>query len=359
MAGNVHGVSLSPGFIQTENDSESSQTDYSNMADNSGESSSTCMSVSLLDRLKSPSPAEISRPRKMKVNKPHDSGKRRCRGALASDPKSITASQRVQEFEDEFFIVDSDDNLFCQACQEQISLKRSIIRNHTVSSKHKKRKEQLVEKQQQDTSIATSLSEYNSEIHLKGETLSENHQAYRVRVVATFLKSGVPLSKIETFRELLEEKAYRLTDRRNMCDYIHVPFILKEESLIRQEIGNKYLSVTFDGTSRLGEALAVVLHFVDDDWQLQHRLIRCQMLSKALSGEEIAREVISTLSVTYGIYSHRVLATMRDRASANNVAMQTMKVMFPSLVDIGCFSHTIDRVGSYFKTTTLDEFTTT
>ena len=58
-------------------------------------------------------------------------------------------------------------------------------------------------------------------------------------------------------------------------------------------------------------------------------------------------------------YTHRVLATMRDRASANNVAMQTMKVMFPSLVDIGCFSHTIDRVGSYFKTTTLDEFTTT
>ena len=296
MAGNVRGVSLSPCFIQTENDSESSQTDYSNMADNSGESSSMCMSVSLLDRLKSPSPAEISQPRKMKVNKPHDSAKRRCRGALASDPKSITASQRVQEFEDEFFIVDSDDNLFCQACREQISLKHSIIRNHTVSSKHKKRKEQLVEKQQ-DTSIATSLSEYNSEIHLKGETLPENHQAYRVRVVATFLKSGVPLSKIETFRELLEEKAYRLTDRRNV-------FILKEEeSLIRQEIGDKYLSVTFDGTLRLGEALAVVLHFVDDDWQLQHRLICCQMLSKALSGEEIAREVISTLSVTYGIYS--------------------------------------------------------
>ena len=50
---------------------------------------------------------------------------------------------------------------------------------------------------------------------------------------------------------------------------------------------------------------------------------------------------------------------MRDRASANNVAMQTLKIVYPSLVDdVGCFSHTIDHVGERFECPTLDEFIT-
>ena len=52
----------------------------------------------------------------------------------------------------------------------------------------------------------------------------QEQQVYRVKVVSTFLKAGVPLNKIDCFRDLLEENALRLTDRRNMHDYI--PFIL-------------------------------------------------------------------------------------------------------------------------------------
>ena len=156
-------------------------------------------------------------------------------------------------------------------------------------------------------------------------------------------------------RDLLEENAYHLTDRCNMHDY--VPFILKEEeALIKQEIEGKFVYAIFDGTSRLGEALAIVLRFISDDWKLEQRLIRVQMLSKALSGEEIARELINVLSVTYRISSYRVLATTRDRASANNVAMQTVKIVFPLVVNVGCFSHTLNHIGSYFNTPTLNEF---
>ena len=64
------------------------------------------------------------------------------------------------------------------------------------------------------------------------------------------------------------------------------------------------------------------------------------------------------ISVTYGIRSNKLLAAMRDRASTNNVAMHTLKIVYPLVVDIGCFSHTIDHVGSRFKTPTLSEFIT-
>ena len=65
--------------------------------------------------------------------------------------------------------------------------------------------------------------------------MPEDHQVYCIKVVTAFLKSGVPLSKVVSFKDLLEENAFRLTDRCNLHDY--VPFILKEkENRIHSEI---------------------------------------------------------------------------------------------------------------------------
>ena len=47
---------------------------------------------------------------------------------------------------------------------------------------------------------------------------------------------------------------------------------------------------------------------------------------------------------------------MRDRASTNEVAIRNIKVLYPNLLDIGCFSHTIDNAGGHFQTPTLEEF---
>ena len=109
----------------------------------------------------------------------------------------------------------------------------------------------------------------------------------------------------------------------------------------------------FDGTSHLGEVLAVVLRFISE-WTIQQRLVRLQFLVK--NGEEIARELINILSVTLGIQSHLVLAPMRDRASVNNLAMRTVKVIYPNILDVGCFPHTLDIVGEKFNTPTLNTF---
>ena len=197
------------------------------------------------------------------------------------------------------------------------------------------------------------LVKHNEEQHLRGETLPEEQQVYRIKVVPAFLKAGVPLSKIGAFQELLEENAYYLTDRRSILDY--VPFILKgEENKIHQEISGKNVSAIFDGTSRLWEALALLLRFMDDDFSLEQRMVRVQMLSKSLTVEEIAKELITVLSVTYSIHPSNLLAAMRDIASTNNVAM---RIIYPNVVDIGCFSHTIDHVDGKFNTPVLMEFT--
>ena len=87
----------------------------------------------------------------------------------------------------------------------------------------------------------------------------------------------------------------------------------------------------------MGEALAMVLRFVTHEWSIEQRLIKVKLLSKSLKGEEIPREIILyTLSTEYTIGSNNLLAAMRDQASANSVAMKTVKVLYPHLVDIGC-----------------------
>ena len=129
----------------------------------------------------------------------------------------------------------------------------------------------------EDQDIMQSLTKYNEEVYGRGETLPEQHQVFRVKVVKAFLQADVPLNKIRHFRELLEENGYRLTDKRHLFDLI--PFILEEEKQnIKLSIQGKWLSVIFDGTSHCGEALAILVRYIDDSWNVQQQLLCIRML---------------------------------------------------------------------------------
>ena len=214
-------------------------------------------------------------------------------------PKSVSPHQRLREFANENLTV-SAGKLFCTGCREELGLKVTVIKQHLKSKKHQLGKERLQCKNREERDIALAFDAYNKEEHLFGETLSRDVQVYHVKVVQTFLKAGVPLNKVDIFRDLLEENGTRLAGRRSLSDL--VSFICEQEvAQILQEIAGRKVSVIFDGTTRLGEALVIVLRFVTDDWQITHRLIRLQLLAKSLAGEESARELISILQVEYHI----------------------------------------------------------
>ena len=80
------------------------------------------------------------------------------------------------------------------------------------------------------------------------------------------------------------------------------------------------------------------------------------LVAKSMTGEELARQLILCLSTELGIMEDKLIASMHDRVSANNVTMQTLKVMYPIVIDVGCFSHTLELVGEKFCTPTLDKF---
>ena len=122
-----------------------------------------------------------------------------------------------------------------------------------------------------------------------------------------------------------------------------VPFIQKhEQAMICNEINGRFYH--FNGTTRLREALVVVIRFVNDDWRVWNNDwlgFRCLL---SVNGEELARDLISILSIMYNIALNLLLPVMRYLASLNTAALRTVKVVYPKMTDIDCFSHTLDRV---------------
>ena len=116
------------------------------------------------------------------------------------------------------------------------------------------------------------------------------------------------LSKLDCpgLRDLLEENSFRLTDSRHMMNMM--PFILEEQhARVKDEIQGKDISIIFDGTTRLGEVLVVVVRF-HEEWTIKQRLVSVQFLQKSVNGDELARLIISILSVSLGVESGRLLA---------------------------------------------------
>ena len=124
-----------------------------------------------------------------------------------------------------------------------------------------------------------------------------------------FLKAGIPLNKLDCFRDLLEENSTRLAGRRSLCQLI--PFVREmEEKTILREIEGRKLSVIFDGTTRMGETLAILIRFVDDEYSIHQRLIRMQLLAKSIAGEELAREIITILQAHYKVLPGSLIGAM-------------------------------------------------
>ena len=245
--------------------------------------------------------------------------------------------------------------MFCEACREELSEKASIIKHHVDSQKHKSGVEKIAKKKKRDLTVLDAIKNYDKEVHPKDEMLSDNQRVFRVRVLKTFLKAGVPLQKMDDFRELLEEGGYHLTSVPNMRQLI--PFVRKEEEeMIKGEISGHNISVIFDGTTRLGEALAIVVRFITADCEIKQRLVRLQLIAKSLKGDELAHEIITVLPQQYNVQNSSLCAAMRDGTSVNRTAIRTLKVVFQKVVDVRCFSHAIDGIGSHFNIPTLRRF---
>ena len=151
--------------------------------------------------------------------------------------------------------------------------------------------------------------------------VSDDETVHRVEAVTACLQAGIPLAKLNIIRPLLERNNHRLTEATHLAQY--VPFVLKtEKERIREEVSEaEFVSVLFDGSTRQGEALAVIVRFVDKEFEIQQLLVRLNVLAKSLNAQQLAREIIIALSNDLRLPMEKVIAAIRDGASVNTAAM--------------------------------------
>ena len=125
------------------------------------------------------------------------------------------------------------------------------------------------------------------------------------------LKAGIPLLKVNSLRPFLEKYGHCLTSRNHLAEFI--PMIRQEIDFVKSEIAaNSAFSVIFDGSTRLGEVLAIIVRFIDKDWNIQQRLLKLEILAKSMNAEELAERLIQCLAVENGMQPNHLLAAMRD-----------------------------------------------
>lgn len=298
-------------------------------------------------QLSEPSKAIISRERKIQSNPAEK--KRNVRGTV--DPK-VSSWDRIKDFKDEYLTVMSG-KLRCEACKEFLSKKKSSVKRHVDSQKHLKSKD-IIRREKKKEQFVKDLLTKN--IEAKGATLPEEIRLHRFELVESFLKAGIPLLKVDHLRPFLEKYGHRLTSRTHLTEII--PLVLKKEKdTVKSEISsNNAFSVIFDGSTRLGEALAIVVRFVDYQWNLQQRLVKLEVLAMSLNAPQLAQRLIHCLAVEYSIQPNQLLAAMRDGAAVNEAGLRQVGFFFPQIFNVPCFSHTIDNVGKHFEFSVLDTF---
>ena len=322
--------------------------------------SSAVQTAEFRSRFQPPKPAEISHKRASASNvTAGNPTKKSCPGRSdhsgASFVSGISPKQRDSEFPNEYLAVEAG-KLFCSCCREELGTKKSSITYHIRSGKHKKSKDKKKEKSEEAETIVDHLKRYVRDHHPVGENLPEETRLFRLRVTQCFLEAGIPLEKVKgNLRDLLEEGGQRLTSSSHLRECIPVIHGMYRKNLAKELEGHK-LAIVFDGSTRLGEAFALVTRHVDEGFHIVQCLAALKCLQKSMCGDEVSGLLVDVLMEELHVPRRSVVAAMRDGASVNTVALRNMQQMFPLIFDVTCFSHTLDRVGVHFKIPNAVEF---
>lgn len=115
---------------------------------------------------------------------------------------------------------------------------------------------------------------------------------------------------MDAMRPFLEKYGHRLTSSAHLSELI--PAVLeKEKETLKEELKvATEASVIFDGTARLGEALAIVVRYIQEDFKPTRRLVRLEVLANSLKGEELAQRLMSCLAVDYNFSPGVIIGAM-------------------------------------------------
>ena len=274
----------------------------------------------------------------------------------------VPLEQRAEAFPDQSLVVSTTPNgkvLFCRCCPKEIENILGTIKVHVASEKHKDKLVKWMEKNRTDDEVKEFLEQYFQEhSDEKTASLSKEVQLYRWRVVEACLFSGIPMEKIDHLRTLLERGGTALTDSHHLKAMVPKIETFELERLRKELVGQR-VCVIFDGTTRLGECIAVLLRWCPAGFtKIEQRLVALRTTQTHMNGDELGALINTILGTTCRIQTIDVVCGARDSCSTNAKAMRNLQPMYINMEGILCISHTLSHCGEHVELPTLNEFMT-
>ena len=271
---------------------------------------------------------------------------------------NVPIAKRLAEFPNQS-LKDAAGKLFCQCCAKTLQNISGTIKTHVNSDDHEAKYLKWIERNGDDEAIKQFLHDYyvaNPDESMA--SVSPEDKLYRYRVVESMLHAGVAIHKVDHLRPLLQRSNHSLTDSSHLSMFI--PKIeSREVELLIKEISGQRVTIIFDGTTRLGEALVILIRWIPADFsRVEQRLVAFRTTFKHTSGAELAQLIMQVLLTTLKIQPPDVVGGARDSCSTNGVAMRAIKNLLTMMQDIMCISHTLSHTGEHVELSTLHEFMT-
>ena len=302
-----------------------------------------------------PQLAHIERDRKIAQKRPAER-RNAVAGQHKRTPTNVSLEQRLKEYPNQSFTI-SGDQLRCVACKKPLQNIKSTLDAHVTGSVHRAAVKQLQERISSEADVHRELISYYTENPgEKGSSVAPDATAYRFAVVQTLLAAGIPLSKLDLLRPVLERSGFALTAATHMMQL--VPKVEAAEfGRVVAELDGQRLSLSFDGTTRLGEAVNIVARWCSSSFTIKQRLVRFVTLQQHADGARLAGLITALVLQQLHLPFDAVVAFSRDSAAVNGAAIG-MLGMFSSAANVMCVSHTLNNVGARFSFPALSAFST-
>ena len=176
----------------------------------------------------------------------------------------------------------------------------------------------------------------------------------RVDVVRAFLTAGIPLAAAQGLAQLIDKyTVYRVPSDSNMRNWIPVVHDAEVCEMVN-EVNKQALCIAFDGTTRLGEMIAVSARWCDSDLTLKHRAMCIHTLAKSPTAIALANHLNGCISKRAP--DAKVMGFVRDSVSVNGSALEKVKRSHFTACDILCFSHTLNNTGDHMSFPRVSNF---
>jgi hypothetical protein len=235
----------------------------------------------------------------------------------------------------------------------------SAFNRHITSKGHKEYVDRV--KLTQRLEVTLTSDQLDTPIQRRS-TVHRGDEIVRKKLLFAFLKSGVPLAKMDSMRKCLEDITLHSIgpSKELKSDYISMIQDAEEALQATEIVDGTLVSLVFDATPRQGDAFNVIARFVhkteSGKVHVAQRLIHFAFLEKSMDANHVCAELSKALNkrrIRYG----EVVAIVPDGCSVNikahKMIQQRQDVEWLLLL---CLSHMANNAGKQTDFVLIEQF---